>query len=516
MRPNGINKVAIIIGVVIGLVIVGIGGFLMLSDNEPKTPPVENKPPVVEDTEITAEEQSKIREFLSKIAYVAIASENSTALTSTITEEHAMIYMATMGIEKEDLEESTNTGAQNSGINMDLTVPQNNTVQDTNILNNIQNTVDNTIGNAVGNTVQNTIINENTVMQNRLGISEDTIQDALFEMFGQQLDNLPTILQGITEQQDLVLPQITELEEVSKSNGIYTAVYSACPMTLADQTNGTNIYGLDSYSIQVKFEKNEAPEYSDYKMSSMTVLSKTTPIAYHISYVADVAKYGVIDNNGTVIINAQYSKVVIPNSYVGLFFCYTDDQTPPVILNERGIEQFKDYQSVEQIQGTAGSEGTWNEVNILKVLQEGYYGAVDYKGNVIYEPEYEEIVPLGYEREKLVLTQDGLQALADIHGNILSDFAYAKIGILGIDFDSTVLVSQTVTQDQILTMMQQNDYIVGQTSAGTYEILETKPATQETPIMSTLAKEYTMTIGTAWQLAILDEVIPVYVKQSQM
>ena len=64
-------------------------------------------------------------------------------------------------------------------------------------------------------------------------------------------------------------------------------------------------------------------------------------------------------------------------------------------------------------------------------------------------------------------------------------------------------------------MMQQNDYIIGQSSAGTYTILETKNANEPVPaIMNTNAKEYQMTIGT-WQLALLDNVIPVYVKQAQ-
>ena len=526
---KGINVVAVIIGVVIGLIIVGIGGFLMLSNNEPETPPVIDTPPVVEDTEITAEEKNEIKEFLSKIAYVAIAGENSTDLTSTIREDQAMIYMSTLGIEKEELEENANNVTQNGGINMNLSTTTDNSIQNTlgsttntisntitgTMTNTVDNTITNTGDNTITNIVGNTLTNENTVMQNSLGISEETIQNALFEMFGQKLDNISQTLQGMTELQDFVLPQITQIEELSKSNGIYTAIYNACPITLAEQANGTNIYGLDSYSIQVKFEKNETPQYSDYKMSSMTVLSKATPIAYHISYMSDTAKYGVIDNNGTVIIEAKYSKVVIPNSYVGLFFCYTDDQIPPVILNERGIEQFKDYQSVEQIQGTAGSEGTWNEVNILKVVKEGYYGAIDYKGNVIYEPEYEQIAPLGYEREKIILTKNGVQALADTAGNILSDFAYTKIGILGVDFDSTVLVTQTTTQEQILEMMQQNEYIIGQTTAGTYKILKAKAITPAMPIMSTLAKEYTMTIGTSWQLAILEETIPVYVKQIQ-
>ena len=112
-----------------------------------------------------------------------------------------------------------------------------------------------------------------------------------------------------------------------------------------------------------------------------------------------------------------------------------------------------------------------------------------------------------------MLTKNGSKALADTKGTILSDFAYSKIGILGIDFEATALVTQTRTQEEVLTMMQENDYILGLGVTGEYTILETKKADDTTPIMSTLAKGYEMSIGTSWQLAVLDNVIPVYVKQ---
>lgn len=525
-RQSGINMVAVIIGVIIGLIIVAVGGFLILSNgnDEPTVPPVTDEQPM-EDNEITEDEKLPIENYLEKIAYVAINGElaNSTGATgtetSTISQEQAMIYMATMDLEPEGISGGNlnNTNTINNNGNNNL--PNMNLSNANNITNNSLSNipVTNTLNtNIVGNTIDNTLTNVggNTLTpQNTWPYSEETIQDALFEIFGQQLENLSQILQTTPIEDNIVLPRIIQIEDMTKSNGIYTVVYTACLPTAEDIQNGTNIYGLTQYSIQVKFEKNDNPLYSDYKLSTMNIVSETTPIAYHISYVD--GKYGVIDNNGIVIIEAKYSRVVLPNSYVGLFICYTDDTTPPVFLNERGVTQFKDFDSASLIQATSDSEATWYEDNIILVQKDGFYGAVDYKGQVIYDVEYQAIEPLGYEREKLVLTKDGAQALADTHGNILSDFAYTEIGILGVDFDSTVLVTPTRTQEQVIEMMQQNDYIIGQSAAGTYTILETKSANEPVPaIMSTNAKEYQMTIGT-WQLALLDNVIPVYVKQVQ-
>lgn len=538
---KGINKIAIIIGVVIGLIIVAIGGFFILP-NETGTPtpqPVEVEPEI-EDTEITSEERKAIMEYLEKYAYVAIMGETTSATYENISHEAAMIYMATMDIEaSEESEEnitndsngvanviggntlntntlSTNTLTtnvvstnilNNNGLNNTL---NNNTVSDNRIEMDISSSGNNSTSNVVTNT-ETTIPTINNQTQNALGLSEETIQNAVYEMFGQKLDNLSQILQTEITKQELSDVAITNLQDLNKSNEIYTAVYNCCIVTKEDKNAGTNIYGLDSYTIQVKFEKNEEPEYSDYKLSSITVISKTTPIAYHLSYVD--GKYGIIDNNGNVIIEAKYGKVELPNSYIGLFVCYEDETTIPVMLNERGIQQFKEYESATLIKATAGTESSWIENNIVLVEQEGYYGAVDFKGNIIYDTEYDKIVPLGYEREKLILTKNGNQALADTKGNILSDFAYSKIGILGIDFETTALVTQTRTQDEVLAMMQENDYILGIRTTGEYAILETKSANEQTPIMSTLAKAYEMSIGTYWQLAVLDNVIPVYVKQ---
>ena len=57
--------------------------------------------------------------------------------------------------------------------------------------------------------------------------------------------------------------------------------------------------------------------------------------------------------------------------------------------------------------------------------------------------------------------------------------------------------------------MQQEDYVLGLTTAGTYEILETKNVNEATTIMNKNANSYGLTIGTNWQLVALDLSVPV-------
>ena len=502
-NQKGINVIAVIIGVVIGLIIVGIGGFLMLSDNEkPKDPPIENIDPVVENIEVSSTEKQLIKdEYLGYFASVALAAKDPMIDEASIMAGVAITRMWA-DMEDEYADNVFNSDALNNLINNNNTNSVGNTVLP-------DNTTTNTLTNLNNTTVDTSLLPKFPAGTTVISRQAD-IQNAIFETFGQKLDNLSQILEASwsTGSDEDYNTTVLSLSDITKSNGIYTAVYTVCTPTEDEATNGTNLYGLPTYTIEAKFQLNEAPTYSEYKLITIDVIETTTPIAYHLTYID--GKYGVIDNNGIVILEAKYSKVVIPNSYIGLFVCYSEGVETPIILNERGIQQFKDYTSATLLEATAGAESSWTEQGVVLVGSNGYYGLLDFKGNIIYDLEYTSIAPLGYQREKIVLTKDvGTQALADIHGNIISDFLYTKIGILGIDFEPAVLVTAVRTQEEVISMMEKEDYTVGQTATGTYTILETQDANAVPVVMNTLAKEYQMQIGN-WQLALLDGVLPVY------
>lgn len=515
-NQKGINVIAIVIGVVVGLIIVGVGGFLILSSNkEPEKQPIENLEPVVENTEVTAKEKQTIKnDYLGYFASVAIAADDQMVDEASIMAGVAVTKMWE-SMEDEYSENTFNADSLNNLLNNNTTNNIENSISN-NILTNQVNT--NSVSNEIStNTLTNTTTNTDTSLLPKFPdgttvISrENDIQNAIFEIFGQKLDNLSQILEaswstGSDENYDTT---VLQLNDISISNGIYTATYSVCEPTEDEAISGTNLYGLTRYSIEAKFQKNENPKYSQYQLLSIDVTETTTPIAYHLTYVD--GKYGVIDNNGIVILDAKYSKLVIPNSYIGLFVCYSEGSETPIILNERGIQQFKDYTSATLIEAKAGTDSTWTEQGVVLVEKDGYYGLADYSGNIIYDLEYQSIVPLGYQRGKLILTKDGNQALADTNGELITDFLYEKIGILGIDFEPSVLVNASRTQEEVISMMEKEDYTIGKTTSGTYTILETRDANATETVMATLAKEYQMQIGT-WQLALLDGVLPVYTK----
>ncbi len=517
----------IAIGVVIGLIIVAIGGFLILSNGKkPEPTPIENTQPVIDDTEIDEEEIKLIKdEYLGYFGKLAIASEDEMVDEGSIMAGIAITRMW------QDIDEKYSNSAYNQDAINNLVNNETENVVENSIDNSTSNTIasSNSSGNVItvtGNSDPNNLLNnqiaevatstDSTTVNNDLlpkfpdgttVISRETdIQNAIFETFGQKLTNLQQILEaswsaGSDESYEAY---VIKVDDIARSNGIYTAFFTVCQPSESDFIDGTNLYGLQSYEIEATFQKNENPQYSEYQLSSINVDEIKTPLAYHMTYVDN--KYGVMDNNGIVILDAKYSKIVMPNSYMGLFACYTEGSTKPIVLNERGIQQFKDYTSATFITSTAGGESYWVEPGVVLVEQDNYYGLIDYDGNTIYDIEYQNIVPLGYEREKLVLTRGGKQALGDISGKTISDFAYTKIGILGIDFDISVINTPTRKENEV--------YILGQKEDGTYTILEVIDETTQPTPMSTYAREYQMQIG-VWQLALLDGVLPVYTKLQQ-
>ncbi|MBQ9298871.1 MAG: hypothetical protein IJ223_07635 [Clostridia bacterium] len=374
------KKIILIGGIAAAVLVLLIIVFIIIANSStPKQPTTPAPEPEVEEVEVSLEETQTIKDYLKRYAYVAILARDTTKPNithETMSSDLAMIYMSTQNVEK-----STQESVQASNDQTALNAEEG----------------DNRLSMEIDNTdTTNTVTDFPTAQTetNVFGLPAEEIQNAVFEMFGNNIDNLTQILMTETKAKELSEVYIKDIQDITNTNGVYNIKFDACLQTPQEKKAGINVYGLESYTIQVKLEKNENPKYNEYKMTTVDVVSELTPMAYHISY--SDGKYGVIDNNGNVIIDNTYANVIIPNNYVGLFICYTDANSVPLFLNERGVQQFKEYDSVEMITAN-GSEGIkWNENNIILVEKDGYYGAVNYMGNTIFDVEYEEIVPLGY------------------------------------------------------------------------------------------------------------------------
>lgn len=121
---------------------------------------------------------------------------------------------------------------------------------------------------------------------------------------------------------------------------------------------------------------------------------------------------GVIDNKGNVIIHPQYFEVHIPNPSKPIFVCYYDYNEVTggyrtKIVNEEGTELFTKYSKIETIKLNDIETSMPYEKTVLKYEQNGKWGLIDLKGNVVTKAIYDSIDGLSNKEGELLITQNG-------------------------------------------------------------------------------------------------------------
>ena len=133
-------------------------------------------------------------------------------------------------------------------------------------------------------------------------------------------------------------------------------------------------------------------------------------------------KYGVIDEKGNIIIDANYEKVIIPNPSKEIFICYTENKSEALNQNKENL--FNKYESVEPIK-LKNVAGTLNyEKSVLKYQKDGLYGLVDFNGKEITNNIYKKIENLQPTEGKFLVSKDEKCGVIDLKGNKLVDVKY--------------------------------------------------------------------------------------------
>lgn len=137
--------------------------------------------------------------------------------------------------------------------------------------------------------------------------------------------------------------------------------------------------------------------------------------------------YGVIDKKGNTIIAPEYDEIKIPNPEKGVFICYQGDNTK--ILNERKEEILTQYTDIEPIRLKNIASSLMYEKSVLKYAKDGKYGLIDFEGNVIAKPVYDEIDSLSYKEGELLVKKDEKYGVINIKGNKIVEIKYDKITV---------------------------------------------------------------------------------------
>ena len=157
-------------------------------------------------------------------------------------------------------------------------------------------------------------------------------------------------------------------------------------------------------------------------------------------------KWGVIDENGDVIIEPSYEEMmIIPNNKTDIFLCtydvnYDTGEYSTKALNSKNQEIFTEYNKVEAINNHDENDTLWYEDNVLKVQKDGKWGVINYDGKVLLNTEYDSIESVQGIKNALLIEKEGKYGVADNEGKIILDPIYTGVTNLGKDNRSGYIV----------------------------------------------------------------------------
>ena len=164
---------------------------------------------------------------------------------------------------------------------------------------------------------------------------------------------------------------------------------------------------------------------------------KTVEVKNYTYYTAyENGKFGVINNEGEIVINPEYDEVIsIPNSSKPIFICVYDvndkDGTYKTkAINEKNEEILQGYEKIEAIDNFDSKQNIWYEDNILRISKNGKYGLIDFEGKEILPCDYDEITALKSIKSNLLIKKAGNVGLVNEKGQTIIPTQYKDIKTL--------------------------------------------------------------------------------------
>lgn len=166
---------------------------------------------------------------------------------------------------------------------------------------------------------------------------------------------------------------------------------------------------------------------SKNKIQSKKSQYKTADIeVYRYVKYKDKEKFGVIDRDGNIIIDASYEKIEIPNPEKDLFVCYTDEEKSEV-LNSKKEKILTQYDKIEPIKLKNIASTLCFEKTVLKYKKDDLYGLTDFKGKQITKNEYNSIDNLQSTEGKFLVSKNDKYGILNMNGAKLVETEYDQI-----------------------------------------------------------------------------------------
>ncbi len=159
--------------------------------------------------------------------------------------------------------------------------------------------------------------------------------------------------------------------------------------------------------------------------------TSVTTYTYYTAY--EDGKFGVIDNDGNIIIEPTYDEMIlIPDNSRAIFICIYDvndeDGTYKTkVLNENNEEILTGYDTIEAIDNYDSKQNIWYEDNVLRVSKDGKYGLINFDGEEILSCDYDEITALESVTGNFIVKKDDKVGLVNDQGQTIISVEYSDI-----------------------------------------------------------------------------------------
>lgn len=143
-------------------------------------------------------------------------------------------------------------------------------------------------------------------------------------------------------------------------------------------------------------------------------------------------KYGVIDRNGNIVIEAEYGAVQIPNPFKAIFVCvkeYNENtkEYETVVYNEKKEVLLSNYKNVQAISIYTNVNSTPYEKSVLTYKENGKYGLINLEGKQITKPVYDEISSINYKEGTFLVKQNELEGIINMKGKVIIKCEYESV-----------------------------------------------------------------------------------------
>lgn len=143
-------------------------------------------------------------------------------------------------------------------------------------------------------------------------------------------------------------------------------------------------------------------------------------------------KYGVIDRNGNIVIEAEYGAVQIPNPSKAIFVCvkeYNENtkEYETVVYNEKKEVLLSNYKNVQAISIYTNVNSTPYEKSVLTYKENEKYGLINLEGKQITKPVYDEISSINYKEGTFLVKQNELEGIINMKGKVIIKCEYESV-----------------------------------------------------------------------------------------